>query len=80
MRHQQQWSSLVPSSLEAAGAKQAAALVREQKNYFWLRSCTFITAVGIKRVLCPDYSCTANNSGVLSASCCFRLHPALQLC
>ena len=77
MSQQQTWSSLVPSLPEAVGGK----LIREQKNYFcWLRSCTFITAVGIKRALYPDYSCIANNSGVLYAGSCFQLHPALQLC
>lgn len=79
MNQRQTWSPLVPSLPEAVGGKQAV-LIREQKNYFfWLCSCTFIAAVGIKRALYPDYSCTANNSGVLYARSCFQLYPALQL-
>lgn len=80
MNQWQMWSSLVLSWPEVAGGKQAA-LIHEQKNYFcWFCSCTFITVVDIKRVLYPDYSCTANNSRVLYARSCFQLHPALQLC
>lgn len=79
MNQWQMWSSVVLSLLEGDGGKQAV-LVHEQKNYFcWLCSCTFITAVGIKRALYPDYSCTVNNSGVLYARSCFQLYPALQL-
>lgn len=71
-------ADLVLSLLKAVGRKQPVPCTRAENYFCWLHSCTFITA-GIKRAFYPDYSCTANNSGVFYARFCFQLHPALQL-